>query len=63
MDSNDPQIENTKRPYEKPVAKKFALRPEEAVLGFCKSASSGNGSSSPPGSCRNHGIFCQTAGS
>jgi hypothetical protein len=31
-----------KKPYEKPEAKRFPLRPEEAVLGFCKTnASSG----------------------
>ena len=25
-----------KKPYQKPEVKKVALRPEEAVLGFCK---------------------------
>ena len=28
---------STKKKYEKPEAKRFPLRPEEAVLGFCKS--------------------------
>lgn len=38
-----------KKAYEKPFLKRFPLRPEEAVLGFCKS----NGSSGPSGSgCR-----------
>jgi hypothetical protein len=26
-----------KKPYETPVVKRFPLRPDEAVLGFCKS--------------------------
>jgi hypothetical protein len=26
-----------RKPYEKPVVKRFPLRAEEAVLGFCKS--------------------------
>jgi hypothetical protein len=36
--------DKTKRAYEKPVVRRFPLRPEEAVLGFCKSnASTGPG--------------------
>jgi len=62
MDSNDPQIANTKKPYKKPEAKQFPLRPEEAVLGFCKSATTGGGPSGQNGSCFQV-IFCQTAGS
>lgn len=61
MDSNDPQIETTKKPYKKPEAKQFPLRPEEAVLGFCKSIGGQAGSGHPAG-CFS-GIFCQTAGS
>lgn len=34
-----------KKPYTKPVVSRFALRTEEAVLGFCKSS----GSSGPSG--------------
>lgn len=33
---NNQQTSNTKKPYEKPEARRFPLRPEEAVLGFCK---------------------------
>lgn len=37
--------EPTKKAYEKPIVRRFPLRPEEAVLGFCKtSASTGPGS-------------------
>jgi hypothetical protein len=49
----------TKKPYQKPEARRFPLRPEEAVLGFCKS----NASAGPSGgSCQTVG-FCRTAGS
>ena len=38
-----------KKKYEKPEAKRFPLRPEEAVLGFCKT----NAASGPTGlGCR-----------
>ena len=50
---------NDKKPYEKPVVARFPLRPEEAVLGFCKS--SGNAGPSG-GNCFNVGI-CNTPGS
>jgi hypothetical protein len=30
-----------RKPYEKPQATRFPLRPEEAVLGFCKTAGGG----------------------
>jgi len=30
------QAGSTKKKYEKPEAKRFPLRPDEAVLGFCK---------------------------
>jgi hypothetical protein len=43
------QKSSPKKPYEKPEAKRFPLRPEEAVLGFCKS----NAATGPYGSgCR-----------
>ena len=41
-----------KRPYEKPEIKQVALRPEEAVLGACKSASGGSGGGPGGGNCR-----------
>jgi hypothetical protein len=48
-----------KKKYEKPVVTRFPLRPEEAVLGFCKS----NASSGPSGGgCRGVGN-CMTPGS
>lgn len=48
-----------KKKYEKPVVTRFPLRPEEAVLGFCKS----NASSGPSGGgCRGVGS-CFTPGS
>ncbi|HEX4403814.1 MAG TPA: hypothetical protein VH560_03235 [Polyangia bacterium] len=34
MSSDEP--ESTKKPYEKPTLSEVALRPEEAVLGNCK---------------------------
>jgi hypothetical protein len=53
------QQSSAKKPYEKPEAKRFPLRPEEAVLGFCKS----NGSSGPNGAgCRGVSA-CASAGS
>lgn len=48
-----------KQQYEKPVVKRFPLRPEEAVLGFCKTSSGGG--PSPSGPC--HAVFCKTPGS
>jgi hypothetical protein len=57
MQRND---EVTKKPYERPEIKRFPLRPHEAVLGFCKSATA-NG---PGGfnSCNNP-TPCRTLGS
>lgn len=38
-----------KKPYQKPMATRFPLRPDEAVLGFCKS----NAAAGPSGGgCR-----------
>jgi hypothetical protein len=34
-----PDREKGRRPYAKPVAKRVHLKPEEAVLGFCKASS------------------------
>jgi hypothetical protein len=40
---------SAKKKYEKPEAKRFPLRPDEAVLGFCKT----NAASGPTGlGCR-----------
>ena len=49
-----------RKPYIKPEAKRFPLRPEEAVLGFCKSSTSAgqNGASN----CSSFGI-CHVQGS
>lgn len=49
----------TKKKYEKPAVKRFSLRPEEAVLGFCKSSASAGPSG---GNCRIVGN-CFTPGS
>ena len=35
-DKPDKKREQTKRPYVKPEVRQIQLRPEEAVLGFCK---------------------------
>jgi hypothetical protein len=53
------QESNAKKRYEKPEAKRFPLRPEEAVLGFCKTNASSGVSG---GGCRG-GFACQTPGS
>lgn len=43
------QKQQAKKTYQKPEAKRFPLRPEEAVLGFCKT----NAASGPSGGgCR-----------
>lgn len=43
MSPNDrepvPEPPDPRRPYRKPVIRKIALRPEDAVLGACKSPS------------------------
>lgn len=49
-----------RKPYEKPQIKRFPLRPDEAVLGNCKTVGS-SGPSSPAG-CFSGG-FCSTRGS
>jgi hypothetical protein len=38
MDSREPESEQPRKPYSKPELIQVALRPEEAVLGFCKSS-------------------------
>ena len=52
------EIENPKKPYEPPRVTVVSLRPEEAVLGHCKSASSAgpvSGNCSAVGSCHTAG--------
>jgi len=53
------KLETKKKQYEKPSVKRFPLRPEEAVLGFCKNSSS---SGSSGGTCNTLGP-CRTIGS
>jgi hypothetical protein len=36
--------ESKKKQYERPSVKRYPLRPEEAVLGFCKNSSSAGSS-------------------
>jgi len=54
-----PDREKGRKPYAKPVAKRVRLKPEEAVLGFCKTA----GYSGPNGSNCSAGFACSTDGS
>lgn len=52
--------EEARKPYRKPEAKRFSLRPDEAVLGGCKSAAVAG----PSGvRCNANVIYCRTAGS
>jgi hypothetical protein len=48
-----------KKPYEKPKLTRFPLRPEEAVLGFCKSTTAPGPAG---GNCKGVGS-CNTPGS
>jgi hypothetical protein len=62
MEEKEEERPAEKRPYRKPRLKRVALRPEEAVLGGCKTASS----SGPSGAvCEplGPGSNCSTAGS
>jgi hypothetical protein len=49
-----------RKTYGKPEVKRFALRAQEAVLGFCKSASAGLPTTGGVG-CNN--VTCKTRGS
>jgi hypothetical protein len=51
---------SSKRKYQKPKIKKIPLRPEEAVLGFCKSATVAGPIQS---ACTVLGVSCSTVGS
>jgi hypothetical protein len=57
MDSKDETTQ--KKRYEKPVVSQFPLRPEEAVLGFCKSSASAGPAG---GTCQNV-TMCRVPGS
>jgi len=59
MDLQQHDSNEEKKPYTKPEAKRYPLRPEEAVLGFCKTPS-GNGSNHA--TCTSFGI-CSSLGS
>jgi len=58
MNSEHEQV--AKKKYEPPRVASISLRPEEAVLGHCKTASGGGNST--PGSCFPIGI-CNSVGS
>jgi len=56
MERHDDERRPEKKHYEKPEVKRFPLRPEEAVLGFCKSNNSGAASPACAAfSCNTHG--------
>jgi len=60
MKTNPPGDPKAKKPYAKPQVKQVLLRPEEAVLGACKTTAVAG-----PGQprCNNYGIRCSTIGS
>lgn len=50
--------DNRKKAYQRPVVKRYPLRPDEAVLGFCKSGAvinSGAANCGAPVPCRTRG--------
>lgn len=49
-----------KRPYEKPSVRAIPLRPDEAVLGVCKSSNSAGAAGA---ACTVAGVSCSTPGS
>ncbi|HUO84535.1 MAG TPA: hypothetical protein VM534_05400 [Thermoanaerobaculia bacterium] len=55
---DETQPEETKKQYRKPELFRFPLRAEEAVLGFCKTASTGGpnvGNCAIPSACFSQG--------
>ena len=54
-----PESEKTRKPYAKPIAKRVHLKPEEAVLGNCKTS----GVSGPSAANCGLPIACASAGS
>ncbi len=61
MDDRPKEDEAKKKPYEKPEVRRVPLRPEEAILGFCKQ--SGTGSAGPLSSPYCSTTPCPTSGS
>lgn len=57
--SDESTERNARKPYHRPEVQRFPLRPEEATLGFCKSASSAG----PSGSACRRAVVCRSAGS
>ena len=59
MTNNPGDARNETRPrkkaYTKPEVKQVALRPEEAVLGNCKSSGAGPGGTCNVSACKNNG--------
>lgn len=43
QDGQEPEAVPARRPYEPPSVQRVELRPEEAVLGSCKTGSAGGG--------------------
>ena len=62
-DQREPEpASRTRKPYAAPTLEKFALRPEEAVLGGCKGPTQAG--SRNPNRCRNNfGNPCSAPGS
>lgn len=59
--NHEPTPSQSKKPYEPPQLRAISLRPEEAVLGHCKTLNSGGSQGS---SCSNFLLPCvQTFGS
>jgi hypothetical protein len=59
--SDEKTEQDARKPYHRPEVQRFPLRPEEATLGNCKSASGGG----PGGGavCKRAGFNCKTQGS
>ena len=58
LKQNEGGEEKSRRPYEPPSVTRFPLRPEEAVLGFCKMPSSTGpniGNCAVPSACFTNG--------
>jgi hypothetical protein len=59
MPSENDNLSADKKPYDKPKLTRFPLRPEEAVLGFCKSTSAAG----PAGGTCRVVVACRSTGS
>ena len=57
---SNPTRSEARRPYEPPSLHRVPLRPQEAVLGFCKNS---NSSGPGAGGCQSAGIPCSGSGS